>query len=87
MATTIPQRELRNNPGQVLRRVEAGEELTVTVRGRPVADLIPTRQRPQGRRLSHEEFLARASGLLDSDDPLAAELKELDEASEQPFSD
>lgn len=38
---TIPQRELRNRISQVLRRVEAGEHLRITVDGRPVADLIP----------------------------------------------
>ena len=38
---TIPQKELRNNVGQVLRRAEAGEELTITVSGRPVARLGP----------------------------------------------
>ncbi|MGI8631705.1 MAG: type II toxin-antitoxin system Phd/YefM family antitoxin [Solirubrobacterales bacterium] len=37
----IPQRELRNNVAAVLRQVEAGESLRVTVRGRPVADLVP----------------------------------------------
>ena len=39
MATTIPQRELRNDVSSVLRRVEAGEEFIVTVSGRPVAQL------------------------------------------------
>ncbi len=39
MATTIPQRELRNDISSVLRRVEAGEEFVVTVSGRPVAEL------------------------------------------------
>ena len=43
--TTIPQKELRNNVGEVLRRAEAGEEFTVTVAGRPVARLGPTRPR------------------------------------------
>jgi prevent-host-death family protein len=38
---TIPQRELRNNIARVLREVEAGERLRVTVDGRPVADLVP----------------------------------------------
>lgn len=38
---TIPQRELRNRISQVLRRVEAGECLRITVDGRPVADLVP----------------------------------------------
>lgn len=43
--TTIPQKELRNNVGEVLRRAEAGEEFTVTVSGRPVAWLGPARPR------------------------------------------
>ena len=42
---TIPQKELRNNVGEVLRRAEAGEELTVTVADRPVARLGPIRPR------------------------------------------
>lgn len=36
---TIPQRELRNNVSDVLRRAEAGEEFEITVDGRPVARL------------------------------------------------
>jgi prevent-host-death family protein len=43
--TTIPQKELRNNIGEVLRRAESGEEFTVTVSGRPVAQLGPARPR------------------------------------------
>ena len=42
---TIPQKELRNNVGEVLRRAEAGEEFTITVAGRPVAQLGPTQRR------------------------------------------
>ena len=42
---TIPQKELRNNVGEVLRRAEAGEEITITVSGRPVAQLGPARTR------------------------------------------
>ncbi len=38
---TIPQRELRNRVSRVLRQVEAGERLRITVDGRPVADLVP----------------------------------------------
>jgi len=38
---TIPQKELRNNSGEILRRAEAGEEFTITVSGRPVAKLGP----------------------------------------------
>ena len=42
---TIPQKELRNNVGEVLRRAEAGEEITITVAGRPVAQLGPADRR------------------------------------------
>jgi prevent-host-death family protein len=43
--TTIPQKELRNSVGDVLRRAEAGERFTITVAGRPVADLGPIPRR------------------------------------------
>jgi prevent-host-death family protein len=42
---TIPQKELRNNVADVLRRAEAGEEFIITVAGRPVAQLGPTQRR------------------------------------------
>ncbi len=42
---TIPQKELRNNVGEVLRRAETGEEFTITVSGRAVARLGPVRAR------------------------------------------
>lgn len=38
---TIPQRELRNNIGAILREAQAGTEFTITVHGRPVARLVP----------------------------------------------
>jgi prevent-host-death family protein len=41
----IAQKELRNHVGEVLRRAEAGETLTVTVAGRPVAELGPAHRR------------------------------------------
>jgi prevent-host-death family protein len=41
----IPQKELRNNVGAVLRRAQAGEQITITVSGRPVAQLGPIRSR------------------------------------------
>jgi prevent-host-death family protein len=41
---TIPQKELRNQVSEVLRRVEAGETLTITVAGREVAELSPVRK-------------------------------------------
>lgn len=53
--TDIPARELRNDVSGVLRRVEAGERLRVTVSGRPVAELLPLPRRPTT--LSWEEFI------------------------------
>jgi prevent-host-death family protein len=37
----IATRELRNDTAGVLRRVQAGEDVVITVNGRPVAQLIP----------------------------------------------
>lgn len=54
--TEIPLRELRNDTSAVLRRVEDGESLTVTVSGRPVAQLIPLRRRR--RFIPWDEFRA-----------------------------
>jgi prevent-host-death family protein len=40
-ADEVSVRELRNHTAEVLRRVEAGERLRVTVDRRPVAELVP----------------------------------------------
>jgi prevent-host-death family protein len=45
MATDVPQRELRNRTADLLRRVEAGERLRITVHGHPVAELVPLEER------------------------------------------
>ena len=41
MERDVSVRELRNHTAEVLRRVEAGERLRVTVDRRPVAELAP----------------------------------------------
>lgn len=41
---TIPHDQLRDNVAELLRRAEAGEEFTITVEGRPVAQLGPRRR-------------------------------------------
>jgi prevent-host-death family protein len=43
--TTISQRQLRNDNGDIMRRVEAGESFIVTRHGVPVAELTPLRRR------------------------------------------
>ena len=62
-------RELRQRASELLRRVEAGETIEITDRGRPVAVLAPLpNQRPIER--------LRASGDLE---PAGADLKNLPE--------
>jgi prevent-host-death family protein len=38
---TVSHRELRNRSGEILRRVEAGESVQITNRGKPVALVSP----------------------------------------------
>ena len=66
----IPARELRNDVSGVLRRVEAGERLRVTVSGRPVAELVPLAHRPRSVRwqeLMHHVDDWRADAALTED--------------------
>ena len=44
MGQTITQRELRNESGQILRRLDQGETLIVTRNGAPVGELAPLRR-------------------------------------------
>ena len=53
--TSVSVRDLRNNGGRVLERVANGESLTVTLDGRPIAELRPVR----GRALSASALLTR----------------------------
>jgi prevent-host-death family protein len=44
VATTISQRELRNDNGEIMRRLDGGETFIVTRNGRPVGALTPLRR-------------------------------------------
>lgn len=79
--TTIPQKELRNNVGEVLRRAETGEEFTVTVSGRPVARLGPARARTWIPAAQLTDLWA-----LPSDPALAQDLDRFDTALRDPWS-
>jgi prevent-host-death family protein len=79
---TIPQRELRNNIAAVLRAAEAGESFTVTVRGRPVARVVPPGEPGVPQTDVDRGTIARILG-LPVDDYLAADLA----ASEDPVGD
>lgn len=41
--TRVGLRELRQDASELVRRVQAGEEITITVSGRPSARLVPER--------------------------------------------
>ena len=72
---TVASRELRNHTRRVLERVDAGEDVAITVDGRPVARLTGLAPR-RPRWLSRETFL----DLLDdaqADAGLATDLAEL----------
>lgn len=69
MGTEIQQSELRNDNAAIMRRVAAGESFTVTVNGRPVADVVP-HQRDTGRR----RFVAAAEvAAMAETSPLSAQ--------------
>lgn len=66
-------RELRQQASKYLRRVEGGETIEVTDRGRPVALLVPIPQESRRAQLIASGRLRPASGdLLDLGEPLPA---------------
>lgn len=70
----VASRELRNDTAGVLRRAQAGEDITITVNGQPVAVL--TAVRPQRRRwVTRTEFVQRLK--YQADPGLRADLAEL----------
>ena len=81
---TIPQRELRNNVAAVLRAAEAGETFTVTVRGRPVARVVPPGEPGRPRVDVDRETVMRILA-LPLDEAPAAELDALEEPVGDPW--
>lgn len=78
---TIPQKELRNQVADVLRRVEAGEEIVVTVAGRPSVELHPVSNR---RWVSGSALEAVFSGPVPHD--LESDLDRLDGSVIDPYA-
>lgn len=73
--TEVAARELRNDTAGVLRRAESGEEIVITVRGKPVAQLVPVREQRR-RWLDGAEFLRRLER-VQADPGLRADLADL----------
>ena len=64
-------RELRQRASELLRRVEAGETIEITDRGRPVAVLAPLPdQRPMDRLRATGDLAPAGSDLKDLPEPL-----------------
>lgn len=71
----MPSRDLRNRTRQVLDRVEAGEDVTITVDGRPVARVTRVGHKPRwiARDLLFEQLrrIQADPGLVDDLEALA----------------
>jgi prevent-host-death family protein len=68
---TVGIRELKQNAGAVIRRVEGGEVVEVTDRGRPVARIVPLHSRTILDRLIVEGRATPAHGDLLRHSPVA----------------
>jgi prevent-host-death family protein len=76
----VSSRDLRNHTADVLRRVEAGERIRISVNRRPVAELVPLERARWASGAAIERVLREApadAGLLDD---LAAVRDEVIEA-------
>lgn len=83
MMPEIPQKQLRNQIGEILRRAEAGEVFTITVSGRPAAKLGP---------LTEDRYWVPAATLEDLwklpvDENHADDLKEFDIQLRDPWEE
>jgi prevent-host-death family protein len=84
----IAQRELRNQVSSVLRRAEQGERFTITVGGRPVAELVPL---SNYKKAAPPDRLAAVLGETPVDNEWATELRALRdeevEAARDPWTE
>jgi prevent-host-death family protein len=84
MAADVPHRELRTDTAGLLRRVEAGERLRITIHGHPVAELVPVDRAQQF--VPFDELVNGLRGLMGADDRLDQGLRERDEPPRDPFA-
>ena len=75
MKHEVASRELRNNTADLLRRIEEGEEIVITTRGKPVAALVPLTE--ERRRWLPRAELARRLAMAQADPALRADLARL----------
>jgi prevent-host-death family protein len=78
----VATRELRNKTADLLRRVEAGESMVITVRGKRVATLSPYRDDDTPRWMPRDELIELLK--THSADPgLRDDLRRLDETTDE----
>ncbi len=75
MRVEVASRELRNSTADLLRRVEQGDEIVITTRGKPVAALVSLTQ--ERRRWLPRAELARRLATARADPGLRADLARL----------
>jgi prevent-host-death family protein len=73
--TQVASRELRNDTAGLLRRVQSGELVVITVNGAPVAELVPVKT--NARRWIPRAELVRRLRLTQADPGLRADLARL----------
>ncbi len=74
-------RELRQNASEIVKRVEGGETVVVTVSGRPAAQLVPVPRRRWRRAEDLRELAA-----LPPDEALLEDTAALDQSLSDPFA-
>jgi prevent-host-death family protein len=77
MSVEVASRDLRNDTAGLLRRVEQGETIVITRRGKPVADLVP--HRPESRRGLTPAEVVEIREIASGDPTWAADLAKLRE--------
>lgn len=83
--TTVASRDLRNHTREILDRVAEGDAVTITINGKPVAELIPPRTRARSSMpLAELEDLLRAQR---PDATLRTDLEWISEGSTDDLGD
>ena len=72
MSKTITLREANQAFSRCIREVEAGEEITITRRGEPVARLVPVQKRQRVLTPEQEAARARARARMERGWPIGA---------------
>jgi prevent-host-death family protein len=76
MSVEVASRELRNDTAGLLRRVEEGETIVITRRGKPVAELVPHQEVGKQRWLTPSDVL-EIREIASGDPTWATELAEM----------